>query len=143
MYLVKSERVASLLLAVGGNEFVPVPGMFAGKGSIGRKGSISPGRVEEITLSIYGPNDNSVGPPHSPPRDRHTAQNPWGRPVGSTRAAGGGGRVAGGGLQQPVVRVYQQRPAAAASSSGGRRTRTTGRRARTPRASARSPSLAA
>ena len=128
MYLVKNERVASLLiylssllLAVGGNELFP--GMFAGKGSIGRKGSISPGRVEEITLSIYGPNDNSVGPPHSPPCDRHTAQNPWGRPVGSTRAAGCGGRVAGGGLQQPVVRVYQQRPAAAASSSGGQQQR--------------------
>ena len=92
--------------------------MFAGlrKGSIGRKGSkgsISPGRGDEITLTISGPNDlptynrsvgpppqSSVGPPRSPPPSHRTARSPWGRPVGSTRAAGGGGWAAGGGQQQ-------------------------------------------
>ena len=84
------------------------------KGSKGSKGSISPGRGDEITLTISGPNDlptynssvgpplqPSVGPPRSavgPPPSRRTARNPWGRPVGSTRAAGGGGWAAGGGL---------------------------------------------
>ena len=80
------------------------------RGGIGRS-SISPGKIEEITMTISGPNDlptsdNSVGPPPQssagppPSRDSRTARTPWGRPVGSTRAAGGGGWAAGGGLQQ-------------------------------------------
>ena len=63
---------------------------------------VKPGRADEVSLSIFGPDDTRsfVGPPSNPPPSRDK-RSPWGRrPLVRTRPVGGGGWSAGGGSGQ-------------------------------------------